>query len=120
MKVDLVFKRWEDTDRTGMESRELHLVVTYHWWDKIVLGDKNEEYREGTHYWLNRLCDFDRDFANRKFSARWKNFTHLVLHRGYSSTVARFPIEKISIGQGNPQWGAPDNRKVIIIKIVKI
>ena len=40
--------------------KELHLVVTHHWWDEIVFGDKNEEYREGI-YWVRRLCYFVYD-----------------------------------------------------------
>lgn len=100
--------------------KELHLVVTYHWWEEIVFGDKDEEYREGTQYWFRRLYDFEFDIATKKLVvAKPKKYTHLVLHRAYTSTIARFPIENISLGYGNQQWGAPKDRKVIIIKISK-
>lgn len=38
-------------------------------------------------------------------------------HRGYTNITMTFAIKEISVGKGNPQWGAPTERDVFIIKL---
>lgn len=46
-------------------------------------------------------------------------FTHVRFRRGYTKTTMLFEIKYITIGYGNPKWGAPKDRKVFIIKLGK-
>ena len=56
-----------------MERKELHLVVTYRWYDEWLNGDKNEEYRKMTSRYmkifgnldLSKGCDLDRIYTLR-------------------------------------------------------
>ena len=58
-------------NRNIQEKRTLHLSLKRKWYDMIASGEKTEEYREITPYWIKRLVDeclTDRDGAQR----RWK------------------------------------------------
>ena len=39
------------------DNKTLHLVLKRKWWDMIASGEKNEEYRDFTHFYIKRLCD---------------------------------------------------------------
>lgn len=84
-----------------MKSDTLHLVLKYRWYDMINRGEKTEEYR-AISTWQRRIGE------NVKF---------VVFHRGYSSVVMKFRIGRVSIGLGKPEWGAPQDKEVLIIKL---
>lgn len=48
------------------------------------------------------------------FSYRYHKY--VCFHLGYTSTTMTFEIDSISIGKGNPEWGAP-KEDVFIIKL---
>ena len=48
-----------------------------------------------------------------------KEFTHIRFRRGYTKTTMLFEIKSISIGNGNPKWGAEPNKQYFIIKLGK-
>ena len=85
--------------------KTLHLVLKHKWYDMIASGEKKEEYREIKPYWTKRLT----------YPCR---YTYVCFHRGYTSTTMTFAIKSIGTGQGNPEWGAP-NDPVFIIKLGK-
>lgn len=95
--------------------RVLHLTLKKKWFDMIASGEKKEEYREIKGYWISRfnptknLLDDCRDFEVVEF----KN--------GYSKNARtiNFRCEGVTIGEGNPQWGAPVG-ECYIIKLGKI
>ena len=102
----------------------LHLVLKAQWYDMIDRGEKKEEYREIKPYWSNRLTDYNRiykwfkDINERKFNISTPcRYTCVCFHRGYTSTTMTFAIENINIGKGRPEWGAPTDRPVYIIKL---
>ena len=37
------------------DKQHLHLVLTDHWYEMIESGQKDEEYRDLTNYWWNRI-----------------------------------------------------------------
>lgn len=110
----------------------------------IESGEKPEEYREIKPYWIKRLCDNPIFDANDNLIGRKniddytikmceqeglnliemfsegnmipKEFTHVRLHRGYTSTTMLREIKSMHIGFGNPAWGAPEE-EVFIIKL---
>ena len=114
----------------------LHLVLKKKWYEMQERGEKTEEYREITPYWCNVL------FAKKPYSRRfWKDildstkdvlgnmayqcllhrystreYTHVCFHYGYTQRCFINRIDSITIGRGNPEWGAPTDRDVFIIK----
>lgn len=41
-----------------MANKNLFLIVTKEWYDKIASGEKRVEYREATPYWKRRIWSF--------------------------------------------------------------
>jgi hypothetical protein len=84
----------------------LHLTLTKHWFDMIRSRVKREEYREIKPYWTKRL-------------AGGKHFDAIRFRNGYSRSANSFTIalESIETGQGRPQWGAPLDRTVYVLKL---
>ena len=105
--------------------RTLDLVVTHHWFDMIVSRKKTEEYREIKTYWRNRFgCQASGICTPRQAckAARVRGicdnrYSCVRFRRGYTSTTVKFEIERISVGIGKPEWGAPINHEVYIIKL---
>lgn len=129
-----------------MEKKILELPLMFVWYDMIDVGEKPEEYREIKPYWFKRFVDYDPEmyvnknpiptyFENSAPSdtpakailwdidmsgaLEFKQFTHVRFRRGYTKTTMLFEIKRITIGYGNPKWGAPKDRKVFIIKLGK-
>ncbi len=44
------------------QTREntLFLILKKEWYDKILSGEKKEEYRDFTDYYISRLCELDK------------------------------------------------------------
>jgi|SRR5574344_1517012 hypothetical protein len=111
--------------------KTLHLVLKKQWYDMIESGVKIEEYRELKPYWLKRLtyicdtpfCCHNCDNCNCENAANEccdsKCFEKVVFHYGYTNRTMSFECVNITIGYGNTLWGAPTNKKVIIIKLGK-
>lgn len=119
-------------------GRILHLALKARWYDMIESGEKTEEYREIKPYWVKRLV-WDADYGvpvlhedieficsrpkgiENLFDAGWKprTYTHVCFRYGYTKRTMLFPIKEITIGRGNPAWGAPEDRDVFIIKLNK-
>lgn len=117
--------------------KTLHLPLKAKWYEMIESLIKPEEYRGITAYWIVRLF---RDENGRKITKLTANFLasnleilkwwiesgKLVLKPfdfvkfcyGYTKRTMTFEIESITIGKGNPEWGAP-TEDVFIIKLGK-
>lgn len=89
----------------------LHLPLKRKWYDMIERGEKLEEYREINAYWLPRLVNL-RESLNS-----FKPFTHARFRLGYTKRTMLREIESISVGYGKPEWGAPTDRRVYIIRL---
>ena len=85
----------------------LGLPLKKKWYEMIESGEKREEYRECKDYWYSRLIDRD--------SLRAKPYTHVRFRYGYTKRTMLFEIDSITIGVGDPNWGAP-TYPVFIIK----
>lgn len=93
------------------------------YYNMIARGEKKEEYRGIKPYWMSRLfgikepsqlaycLDKNGNYPNR--------FDCACFHWGYTNYTITFRIEGIKIGEGKPEWGAPINEKVFIIKLGK-
>lgn len=107
----------------------LHLPLKARWYDMQESGEKPEEYREITPYWIKRLVDSNS--LGRKMlcnvpgvaaslmasgCVQIKPYTHVLFRYGYTRRTFLHRIDSITVGRGNPAWGAPEDRDVFIIK----
>lgn len=76
----------------------------------IERGEKLQEYREIKAHWINRLYRYG--------ILNYDKFQTVRFSYGYTNRTMTFEIESITIGKGNPEWGAPD-KEVFIIKLGK-
>lgn len=122
----------------------LNLVVSKQWFEKIVSGEKTEEYRAIKSYWINRLLqakyggsdeyrkvtmhpEFDMLISNSKLkellekeTARFIPYTYVRFFHGYAKNRPWIEKKIKSITIGKPQPGlCPkefENKEFFIIK----
>lgn len=114
--------------------KTLFLPLKKEWYEMIERGEKKEEYREIKPYYCSRIlndypltiyyweCILEklRDRGNlpqnliRDYGTR--GFDCVRFSYGYTRRTMTFEVESITIGQGRPEWGAPDC-DVFIIKL---
>ncbi len=118
-------------------SKTLHLPLKAQWYEMVESGVKTEEYRILSYYLVQRLlvrCNGKRlkrdealEYAFREDMLRFptvnqalkfKKYDMAQFSYGYTRRTMTFYIESITIGKGNPEWGAPD-KDVFIIKLGK-
>lgn len=97
----------------------------------IESGEKREEYRVIKPYWCRRLASCGRQLCwiRGDDGECWFNsgltdlnrlgYTHVRFRYGYTKRTMLYVIDEITIGRGNPNWGAPTDRDVFIIKFYK-
>ena len=119
----------------------LDLPLKKGWYNMIEIGVKPEEYREIKPYWIKRLLEtinvefthyekIDDECANFYCSNikylkddlkgggfRIKDYTHIRFRYGYTKRTMLFELKGITIGKGNPEWGAPEDKEVFILKL---
>lgn len=117
--------------------KTLCLPLKKEWYEMIESGVKTEEYREIKAYWVQRLTRYGNDKLNGRLYAEFMSSspevlkynieqdlmtfadcTHVKFSYGYTKRTMTFEIESITIGKGNPEWGAPAE-DVFIIKLGK-
>ena len=108
--------------------RTLILHLKREWFDLIKSGEKKEEYREQSTYWIKRLTTCEEKYLdfiwdsvcvypnatelfNRELENWLKQFDRLKFVLGYSKSndeerILEFKNPKIRIGTGRPEWGA--------------
>ena len=65
--------------------KDLHLVLTHHWFNEIYEGRKLIEYRTLNSYWRKRILD--------------KFFDRVIFHKGYTNEVVVAEISEVDIGE---------------------
>lgn len=97
-----------------MEKKTLTLNVCKQWFDMIVSGEKNEEYREIKPCWIKRLttnCEVLYDVAAETHCGEvlYRPCTHVLFVNGYRRDSPRIEKEIVSITIGKPKKGlCPD------------
>lgn len=89
----------------------LTLPIKRKWFDMIVSGEKKEEYREIKPYWTSRILRYG--YAGLNFWVRIKSGCQK------DAPYADLLVKK-TVGFGRPEWGAPADRKVYILRIIDI
>ena len=123
--------------------RALQLVLKKKWFDMIADGIKHEEYREIKPFWMKRLyymlaCDADGGYDRLTMTEgearnviehleedlhygniEPRPFDGVMFYLGYAKDRPKMyvPIERITIGTGNPEWGAEPGKKYFVIKL---
>ena len=119
----------------------LDLPLKSKWYLMIESGVKPEEYREIKPYWYLRLYQHKKEFSflgrltrdeaeyacdpglryilkGEGFKeSELKGYTHVRFRYGYTKRTMLFKIDSITIGIGNPEWGAPTDKDVFIIRL---
>ena len=128
---DYIFQYFQKRKEIMEEKKVLPLVLEKKWFNKIVSGEKTEEYREIKPYWASRLVNQKAESGEVLFDEfggycrvlgepEYKPFTHVLFYAGYAKDrqVVEKKIESITIGK--PQKGmCPEewlNKDVFIIK----
>ena len=114
-----------------MMMKILDLPLKAKWYSMIECGEKTEEYREIKPYWCKRLsspCQIGLCWMRDESGCKWAgklhalnplDYTHVRIRCGYTKRTMLFELKEITIGKGNPQWGAPTNRVDFILKLGK-
>ena len=112
----------------------LTLAIKKKWFDMILSGEKKEEYREIKPYYESRLpAAFGYFFTNEKLQTDY-NFDvslqksieaeheiKVMFRNGYSKNFPSFIAKcTLSIGMGREEWGAEQDKKYFVLKIIEI
>ena len=94
------------------KKKVLALTISKQWFDMIVAGKKNEEYREIKPYWASRLVNQQGESGDVLFDEfggyclvigklEYKPYTHVLFINGYrkDSPYIEKEIESITIGK---------------------
>lgn len=126
----------------------LNLILKKIYYEMIHDEIKKEEYREIKPYWIKRLFMLNPEHPDNnktksfniseKLLSKWKDnsleistlindgtiipkgFTHVCFRRGYTNSPLFVRLKDIKVGIGNPQWGAPKDKPVFILKLGEI
>ena len=111
---------WVEVWLVEQGMRVLDLPLKKEWYDMIKSGEKREEYREIKPYWSKRFVGVDKPLFSHRYGyqhANVKGYTHVRFRYGYTRRTMLYKIDEITIGRGNPYWGAPTDRDVFIISL---
>lgn len=109
----------------------LHLNLKKQWFEMILSGEKKEEYRDVSKYWVNRICQkypqsviTGGDISDRHKGTQYdiKKFDTITFSNGYSKDRPQFEIElkDIRIDFGNLNWGASRDTKYFVLELGEI
>lgn len=87
----------------------LTLPIKKKWFDMIKSGEKVEEYRALSPYYVSRLGKY----RGQKIE--------LCLRNGYSSESPKINVLcEVTTGRGKSEWGAIENENYFVLKILEI
>jgi len=100
----------------------LPLVLKRRWYDMIACGEKREEYRAATDYWLKRLTKWDLQPAGTpvvEFRLGYANDAPRMAFWVFGQNTASGMKTYAYVDQGvdktkRPEWGEPDEPHFVI------
>lgn len=108
----------------------LTLTIKGKWYDKIVSGEKKEEYREIKPYYESRFMNAFGVIMVGKEMLHGENVPEeirkhwpvpVMFKNGYSAESRKFIAEcELSIGTGKPEWGADPGVEYYILHIINV
>ena len=106
----------------------LTLPIKRKWLDKIMSGEKKEEYREIKHYYTVRFrsfmtyapCSDEQTLAAIKSTGEEGVSYEMILRGGYDlSSPAALVSGRLFVGKGKPEWGAVPGKDYYVLRIDK-
>lgn len=100
--------------------KTLQITLQKKWFDMTDSGEKKEEYRDIKMYWASRLMNgFPSTFGIELLNPDFKTFDFVHAVNGYGKNKPSWTRQclGISIGEGNPEWGAEIGKQYFIIKL---
>ena len=95
----------------------LTLPIKKKWFDMILYGEKKEEYREITPYYIARFENIGL-LENLFLTGEC---AHIRFRNGYHKKAPMIEaIVKLDIGEGRPEWGAEPNKTYYVLNIREI
>lgn len=116
----VIYKYMKEAVADLDKKKVLKLTINKEWFDMIVSGEKNEEYREIKKYWVSRLVNQHAESGDVLFdefggycrvigNLEYKPYTHVLFINGYRKDSPRIEKEIESINIGKPKKGlCPD------------
>lgn len=98
----------------------LTLPTKKKWFNMILSGEKEEEYREIKEYWITRL---GKIFTINPFNLEPISNTpkEIMFRNGYRKDSPLFIAKcTLHIGKGREEWGAEPDKKYYVLKIHSI
>ena len=87
----------------------LTLPIKRKWFEMIKTGEKKEEYRALSPYYISRLGRFQGQEIE------------VCLRNGYSLESPSFNVLcEVTTGTGKAEWGALENEYYFVLKIIKV
>ena len=90
----------------------------------VERGGKPEEYRRGTPYWAARICRYGKECGRIHCGLREYCRTGVETDKkivrfryGYTGRTMDWELLNVKWGYGKPEWGAPKNEEVFIIRL---
>lgn len=96
----------------------LTLPIKKKWFDMIVSGEKQEEYRAASEYWRKRfVSELVRQGKQRGF-----NGLKVRIRAGYQkdADLAELTLSMITTGTGRPEWGAEPGVEYFVLHIKRV
>ena len=94
------------------------LPIKKKWYDMILSGEKKEEYREIKPYYTTRFKNIHL-LSYNELPELWRE--KVIFRNGYAASSPSFIAEvRLTIGTGNPEWGAEEGKNYYILKICDI
>ena len=94
----------------------LTLPIKQKWFDMIVSGEKQEEYRAPSEYWRKR---FVSELVRQK---PWHGELKVRIRAGYrkGADMAELTLSMITTGTGRPDWGAVPGVEYFVLHIKRV
>ena len=95
--------------------KELYLVLKKKWFLEILKGTKKEEYRDYTDYYIERLCEFDKDSNLIDV----KKYDVIRFQLGYSKNAPQMIVElkeiMIEEDESDDEIFTPENCNFVLV-----
>lgn len=106
----------------------LTLPIKKKWFDMILSGEKQEEYREIKPYYDSRFYHIKATPTEKKetdsiaeFNIHIETIKEVIFRNGYSKNSPSIKCKvDITTGEGKEAWGAEPNKKYFILKILSV
>jgi hypothetical protein len=98
----------------------LTLPIKKKWFDKILSGEKKEEYREYNEYYASRFKHLFQMYHDSCIPVG-ADKQQLILRNGYSGKSPSCMITAtLDISTGKPEWGAENGKIYYILRIHEV